>query len=356
MHLKDLFHAVSHTDSKSDSNMKLEPPVWFDCIDGHTCGNPVRIVRSPLPVLEGNSIREKRLSFLKQYDWIRTSLMFEPRGHDMMSGSFIYPPHDPDNDAAILFIETSGCLPMCGHGTIGIITMALEEGLIIPKNEGVLNLEVPAGQIKIEYNKEGAYITSVRIQNVPSYLDQENIPVEVPPLGLLSVDVAYGGNFYAIVDVQKNFSGIENYTADQLISLGNILRDEINKTNKFIHPLYPEINGCSHVLWTGSVVSPSSTARGAVLYGKKAIDRSPCGTGSSARLAQWIAKDRIKVGDRFLHESIIGSVFECEAIQQTMIGDKQGIIPAIKGWARLTGYNKILVDNRDPYSKGFQVV
>lgn len=336
--------------------MDLKPPVWFDCVDGHTCGNPVRIVKGPLPALEGDTIREKRISFLKQYDWIRTGLMFEPRGHDMMSGSLIYPPSRHDTDASILFIETSGCLPMCGHGTIGTVTMAIEQGLIMPKNEGVLHLEVPAGDIKIQYTRKGEFVDSVTIHNVPSFLAKENIQVEVPPLGELSVDVAYGGNFYAIVDVQKNFSGLENFTADQLISYGNVLRDEINKHVSFVHPLYEEITGCSHVLWTGKPIHADSTARGAVLYGKKAIDRSPCGTGSSARLAQWVAKGRIKIGEKFRHESIIGSVFICEAVDSVSVGHVTGIMPTITGWARLTGYNRILIDHYDPYHEGFQVV
>src|ERR1700744_5628727 len=200
----------------------------FFCIDAHTCGNPVRLVAGGGPNLTGDNMSEKRQHFLKEYDWIRKGLMFEPRGHDMMSGSILYPPHDPANDVAVLFIETSGCLPMCGHGTIGTITIAIEEGLIIPKTPGIVRMEAPAGLVLIEYKQEGAKVKSVKLTNVASYLAAENIAVECPDLGTLHVDVSYGGNFYAIVDVQARFKGIEHYSAGQLIAWSKVLRDRIN--------------------------------------------------------------------------------------------------------------------------------
>src|SRR5437868_8338673 len=157
----------------------------FNCIDAHTCGNPVRLVKEGGPLLQGNTMSEKRQHFLKEYDWIRKGLMFEPRGHDMMSGSILYPPHDPQNDVAVLFIETSGCLPMCGHGTIGTITIAIEEGLITPKTPGVVRMEAPAGLVMIEYKEENKKVKTVKLTNVPSFLEAENIEVECPGLGKL---------------------------------------------------------------------------------------------------------------------------------------------------------------------------
>ena len=178
----------------------------FFCIDGHTAGNPVRLVAGGAPLLRGASMAERRLDFLERFDWIRTGLCFEPRGHDMMSGGFLYPPCEPDSDAAILFIETSGCLPMCGHGTIGMITFGLENGLITPREPGKLKVEVPAGTIHIEYEKEGAKVTAVRIRNVPAYLAAEGIEIDVPGFGPLTLDVAYGGNYYAIVEPQGAYT------------------------------------------------------------------------------------------------------------------------------------------------------
>ncbi len=180
----------------------------FKCIDGHTCGNPVRLVAEGGPELVGTTMLEKRAHFLAEYDWVRTALMFEPRGHDVMSGSILYPSTRDDCDIAILFIETSGCLPMCGHGTIGTVTMALEEGLVTPKEPGVLYLDAPAGRIKTEFTMVNGFVEEVRITNVPSFLYATGMTAEIEELGEITVDVAYGGNFYAIVEPQKKNSKI----------------------------------------------------------------------------------------------------------------------------------------------------
>jgi 4-hydroxyproline epimerase len=328
----------------------------FFCIDAHTCGNPVRLVAGGGPILEGKDMSEKRQHFLREFDWIRKGLMFEPRGHDMMSGSILYPPCDPTNDIAVLFIETSGCLPMCGHGTIGTVTIAIEEGLVVPKKEGVLKIEVPAGLIHIEYKQENKKVTSVKLRNIKSFLAAEGITATCPDLGELTLDVSYGGNFYAIVDTQQNFSGIENFRAEQLIGWSRELRKDINDKYKFVHPENPTIHGCSHILWAGKVIDPTSTARNAVFYGDKAIDRSPCGTGTSARLAQWYAKGKLNKGEPFIHESIIGSKFIGRVEDVTDLNGKPAIVPSIEGWAVVTGYNTIIMDDADPYAHGFQVI
>lgn len=328
----------------------------FFCIDAHTCGNPVRLVAGGGPFLKGRDMMEKRLHFLEEFDWIRKGLMFEPRGHDMMSGSILYPPHEAENDAAVLFIETSGCLPMCGHGTIGTVTIAIEEGLIMPKIPGRLRLETPAGLVLVEYRQEDKKVKSVKLTNVKSFLYAENLQVECPDLGLLTIDVAYGGNFYAIVDPQENFPGIENYKADQLISWSRVCRQRLNEKYTFVHPENEHIKGLSHLLWTGKTINGNATARNAVFYGDKAIDRSPCGTGTSARMAQWHAKQKLKKGDLFIHESIIGSQFTGRIEEETRVGDRPAIVPSIEGWAKVYGYNTITIDNDDPYAYGFQVL
>jgi 4-hydroxyproline epimerase len=329
----------------------------FECIDAHTCGNPVRLVVSGGPALTGNNMSEKRQHFLKEFDWIRKGLMFEPRGHDMMSGSILYPPHDPKNDFAVLFIETSGCLPMCGHGTIGTITAAIESGLVKPKIEGKIRMEAPAGLIEISYTSNNGKVESVRLTNVPAYLDQSNLKADCPDLGELIIDVAYGGNFYAIVDVQKNFKGIEFHSADQLIAWARQLRKDINEKYTFVHPENPTINSCSHVLWCGSVLHEKSTARNAVFYGDKAIDRSPCGTGTSARMAQWYTNGKLKKDDEFIHESIIGSKFIGRIEEELTLNGKPAIRPSIEGWAKIYGHNIISIQpDDDPYAHGFQVL
>ncbi|WP_138431367.1 4-hydroxyproline epimerase [Fodinibius saliphilus] len=328
----------------------------FFCIDAHTCGNPVRLVAGGGPLLEGDSMAERRQHFLEEYDWIRKGLMFEPRGHDMMSGSILYPPTDPGNDIGILFIETSGCLPMCGHGTIGTVTSMIEEGLVTPNEPGKVRLEVPAGLVEAEYTKEGGRVSSVKITNVPSFKAAEELEVECPDLGPLSVDVAYGGNFYAIVDPQRNFQGLQDYRADELISWSREIRKRLNAQYDFVHPKDERIRGLSHIMWTGDTMDDSATARNAVFYGGNAIDRSPCGTGTSARMAQWAAKGKLEKGEEFIHESIIGSTFIGRIEDETTVGDQPAIIPSIEGWARITGYNTIVIDDDDPYAHGFQVM
>jgi 4-hydroxyproline epimerase len=328
----------------------------FKCIDGHTCGNPVRIVVEGKPDLKGVSMAEKRLDFLQNHDWIRKALMFEPRGHDLQSGSFLYPPADPANDIGIVLIETSGCLPMCGHGVIGAITIAIEERLLVPKEKGVVRLETPAGLVIATYNENSEGVSSVKIVNIPSFLHSENLEIHSPDLGELTVDVSYGGNFYAIVDPQKNFSGLQDYSAEQLITWSREIRKKMNDKYTFIHPENPLIQGLSHIMWTGMVKDEKSTARNAVFYGDKAIDRSPCGTGTSARMAQWAAKNKLKLGEAFIHESIIGSTFIGRIEDNTFCGDYEAIIPSIEGWSKITGYNTIIVDTTDPYAYGFQVI
>ena len=330
----------------------------FECIDAHTCGNTVRLILTENPKLKGKTMSEKRLDFLKNYDWIRKSLMFEPRGHDMMSGGMIYLPENLENDFSILFLETSGCLPMCGHGTIGIVTIVLEENLIKPKVEGVLKIEVPAGTIEVNYKMKNEKVEWVEIKNVDSYLADKNLIIHSDGLGEIKFDVSYGGNFYAIIENQKNYLGLKNYNAEELISFSREIRDKINKKypNRFIHPIDKSIRDVSHILWTGQVIDNESSSRNAVFYGDKAIDRSPCGTGSSARMAQLFSQNKLKVGEVFIHESYIGSKFVCRIEKSSKIQKIDGISPVIKGWAKIIGYNKIIVDSSDPFYNGFQVI
>ncbi|RXG21522.1 4-hydroxyproline epimerase [Leeuwenhoekiella aequorea] len=330
----------------------------FECIDAHTCGNPVRVVRSGGPSLIGETISEKRLHFLKEYDWIRKGLMFEPRGHDMMSGSILFPPHDSKNDFAILFIETSGCLPMCGHGTIGTITIAIEKGLITPKIPGKIRMEAPAGLVEIEYQQTADKVDWVKLTNVKSYLAARDLTIICPVLGELKFDVAYGGNYYAIVDPQKNFSGIQDFSASKIIQLSQELRQRINLKypDHFIHPENTTIRDVSHILWTGTPIDPASSGRNAVFYGDKAIDRSPCGTGTSARMAQLHARGLLQPQTDYVHESIIGSKFIGRVETVITLGTFPAIIPSIKRWARIYGQNTLTIDTEDPYALGFQVI
>ena len=327
----------------------------FMCVDSHTCGNPVRVVAGGGPRLAGGSMSEYRQHFLREFDWIRRGLMYEPRGHDMMSGSILYPPLREDCDVGVLFIETSGCLPMCGHGTIGTVTVALEEGFVTPREPGRLNLDTPAGLVGVEYESDGRWIDRVRLFNVPAWLEATGVEVEVPELGRLRCDIAYGGNFYAIFEPQPGFDGLDALTVDRILHLSPIVRERLNEIVAPQHPDDPTIRGVSHVMWTGPARDPGADARNAVFYGERAIDRSPCGTGTSARMAQLYGRGQLGEGDRFVHESIIGSLFEGRIEALTEIGGRPGIRPSIAGWARVTGYNTLFIDDRDPFAEGFTV-
>ena len=298
---------------------------------------------------------ERRQDFLARYDWIRLGLMFEPRGHDMMSGGFLYPPFDAANDAAILFMETSGCLPMCGHGTIGMITFAIEYGLIRPRTPGRLSVEVPAGVIGIEYATEGDKVTSVTIRNVASYIAARGVRIDVPELGPLTVDVAYGGNFYAIIEPQSNYRGIDELGAARILSLSPVVRSLMRAALEPVHPLDATIRGVSHVMWTDRPKSAGAHGRNAVFYGDRAIDRSPCGTGTSARLAHLAGTGRLREGEPFVHESIIGSRFIGRVRKTLDLNGIPAIIPSIEGAAFATGLNTLWIDPAHPFPTGFQV-
>jgi 4-hydroxyproline epimerase len=328
----------------------------FFCIDGHTAGNPVRLVAGGAPLLRGRSMIERREDFLARFDWIRTGLCFEPRGHDMMSGGFLYPPTTDDADCGILFIETSGCLPMCGHGTIGMVTFGLEHGLISPREPGRLRIEVPAGTIDVDYVADGDRVRSVRIRNVPAYVAATGVEIAVPGFGALTVDVSYGGNYYAIIEPQGAYSGLDDLGAARIVELSRAVRALVQDAVEPVHPLDDRIRGVSHVLWADKPTGEGADGRNAVFYGERAIDRSPCGTGTSARLAHLVHQGRLAVGDRFVHESYIGSRFVGRVEAAVDVGGRPGIVPSIEGSAVATGFNTIWIDRADPFWAGFTVV
>ena len=247
---------------------------------------------------------------------------------------------------------------MCGHGTIGAITIGIEEGLIEPKIPGKVRMETPAGLVQIDYQQSGEKVDWVKLTNVKSYLAATDLTIDCSGLGELVFDVSYGGNFYAILDTQKNFSGIQDFSAGKLIQFSQEIREKINLKypDNFVHPEDDTIRNVSHILWTGKTIAPEATARNAVFYGDKAIDRSPCGTGTSARMAQWYAKGKLNLGVDFIHESFIGSQFVGRVEADAKIGTISAIVPSIKGWAKIYGYNTITIDEDDPYAHGFQVI
>jgi len=246
---------------------------------------------------------------------------------------------------------------MCGHGTIGTVTFALERGLVQPRQPGLLRLETPAGPVEARFRMAGDKVEAVRITNVGSYLAARDLEVDCPELGRLTVDIAYGGNFYAIVESQANFKDLADLTVGDILRLSPGLRRRVNEAIEIAHPEDATIRGVSHILWTGQPSEGSEAhAKNAVFYGDKAIDRSPCGTGTSARMAQLAARGKLKAGEDFIHESIIGSLFRGRVEAETRVGNHAAIVPSIEGWAKITGFNTIFIDADDPYAYGFQVV
>lgn len=328
----------------------------FFCIDAHACGNPVRVVAGGGPLMPSVSMAERRELFVRDHDWVRTALMFEPRGHAIMSGVIIYPSVREDCDFGALFIEVSGCLPMCGAGTLGLSTVVIEEGLVVPREPGRLAIETPAGRVDVEYTLKDGWVDSVRLHNVPSYLHSADVTVDVPGIGSLTLDIAYGGNFYAVVEPQANWPGLEGQTTADIIAMSKKLRTALALSEPPVHPENSRISGVHHVIWCDKPVSATAHGRCAVFYGDNAIDRSPGGTGTSARMAQLFGKGRLGVGDTYRHESLIGTLYEGKIEAASQVGGFDGIRPSITGWACVTGHNTIFVDDRDPLAHGFQLL
>ncbi|VXC65825.1 4-hydroxyproline 2-epimerase 2 [Burkholderia sp. 8Y] len=328
----------------------------FACIEGHTEGMPVRMVISGGPELQGATMNDRRQYFVDNYDWVRRALMLEPRGHSHMSGTIFYPPLSENADFSLLFIETSGCLPMCGHATVGSISFALEAGLISPKQPGLVVVDVPAGQVTARYEMVGDRVASVRFTNVPSFLLHRDVQIEFPPLGTLTVDIAYGGNFYPIVEVQPNYLGCEHYSPEQLLEWGREMQLLVNRAVDVVHPDNPQIRGVKHCMWTGRPIEADSDGRAVVIAGDSLIDRSPCGTGSSARVAQRFARGLLSEGQPYKHESLIGSRFIGRAEKATRLeSGLDAVFPSIEGRAWITGRGEHYVDDSQPYAYGFSL-
>lgn len=328
----------------------------FKSIEGHTEGMPVRMVIDGAPPLAGSTMDERRQVFIESHDWVRRSLMLEPRGHSHMSGTILYPPLSADADMSLIFIETSGCLPMCGHASIGSISFALEAGLVCPKSPGTVVVDVPAGRLTAKYAMEAGQVTSVRFTNVPSFLLHRDVEIQHPHFGKLVIDIAYGGNFYPIVEVQPNFPGCHHFSPEQLLDWGRQMQTAVNRTIDVVHPDNPGIQGVKHTMWTGAPISDDADGRAVVVAGDSLIDRSPCGTGTSARVAQRYARGWLGIEQLFRHQSLIGSCFvgRVESTIKLKCG-LDAVLPSVEGRAWITGRADYYVDDSQPYAHGFSL-
>src|SRR5581483_10347208 len=328
----------------------------FTAVDSHTVGEPTRVVIGGIPHIPGATIFEKKRYVETQMDDVRRLLMYEPRGHSAMSGSIVTAPCHPEADIGIVYIEVSGCLPMCGHGTIGTVTVLLETGIFpITGPEVKLTLDTPAGLVRATAECRDEKVTSVTIQNVPSFLILSDVETDVEGIGRIRCDIAYGGNFYAILPAEQAGLVIDPKNANQLIDGGRRIRAALNEYvgDRVVHPDNPLIKGVSHVMFTGPASNPRAHARNMVMYGPGGLDRSPCGTGTSARMAMMHARGLLPLHQDFVHESTIGSLFTGRLIEETTVGPYPAVVPTIKGAAYIMGIQQFLLDPDDPFPTGF---
>jgi proline racemase len=319
----------------------------FQAVDSHTEGMPTRVVTGGVGVLPGDTMLERKLQFERDRDGLRRLLMHEPRGHGAMSGAILQPPTRPDADWGVVYIEVSGCLPMCGHGTIGVATVLVETGMVeVREPETVVRLDVPAGLVEARVAVSGGRAESVTIRNVPSFLHERDCVVDG-----VRFDLAFGGNFYAIADAASAGLTVEPAHADALISAGLALMRAIPEP---VHPENPDLRGCRHVIWTAPG-RDGSDSRSAVAIHPGWIDRSPCGTGTSARMAQLWSRGSLPLGDPFVHESLIGTRFTGRLVEETVVGGRPAAIPEVTGRAWITGMGQYLLDPTDPFPEGFRV-
>ncbi|MGG1658519.1 4-hydroxyproline epimerase [Brevibacillus sp. NRS-1366] len=329
----------------------------FSTVDTHTGGNPTRTVISGLPKLEGQTMAEKMLHMKAEYDWIRTLLMYEPRGHDVMSGALIVEPCHPDADVGVIYIETGGYLPMCGHDTIGLCTALIETGMV-PVSEPVtkLGLDTPAGLVEVEIQVKGGKAREVSFTNIPAFLYKQDVSVEVDGLGSVTCDIAYGGNFYAITDAQRLGLELVPSNASTIIDTAVRIRKAINQAVEVVHPEKPFIRGLTHVEFYTAPDHPDADVKNTVIVPPGGIDRSPCGTGTSAKLATLFAKGEISLGEPFVHESIVGSLFTGSVLEETKEGGLTAVVTRIAGSAWLMGKHTIFYNPEDELAAGFLLI
>jgi proline racemase len=326
----------------------------ISAIDSHTEGEPARVVVGGVPVIPGNTIQEKWGWAKENLDGLRKMLMFEPRGSNVMSGSILTPPCTPGADIGVIYIEVSGFLPMCGHGTIATCTVLVDAGLVtVSEPVTELTLDTPAGLVKAKIRVKDGQAQDVTIQNIPSFLYKSDLMVDVPELGKVSLDIAYGGNFYALVPAEAVGLEIAPKSAKEVVRKGSLIREAIFEQVEVVHPTNPAIQYCTHVRFIGPSPTPGVTTRNTVLYAAEAIDRSPCGTGSSAEMAARHAKGLLKLNQEFVSESIIGSLFYGSLVEETYVGSYPAVIPTIRGRAFISGIQQFVLDSRDPWPTGF---
>ncbi|MEX2922596.1 proline racemase [Clostridioides difficile] len=326
----------------------------IQAIDSHTAGEATRIVVGGIPNIKGNSMPEKKEYLEENLDYLRTAIMLEPRGHNDMFGSVMTQPCCPDADFGIIFMDGGGYLNMCGHGTIGAMTAAIETG-VVPAVEPVTHvvMEAPAGIIRGDVTVVDGKAKEVSFLNVPAFLYKEGVEVDLPGVGTVKFDISFGGSFFAIIHASQLGLKIEPQNAGKLTELAMKLRDIINEKIEIQHPTLAHIKTVDLVEIYDEPTHPEATYKNVVIFGQGQVDRSPCGTGTSAKLATLHAKGELKVEEKFVYESILGTLFKGEIVEETKVADFNAVVPKITGSAYITGFNHFVIDEEDPLKHGF---
>jgi proline racemase len=327
----------------------------FQAVESHTEGMPTRVITGGVGVIPGDTMSERRMHFIDNLDHLRQLLMFEPRGHSAMSGAILQPPTRPDADWGVVYIEVSGCLPMCGHGTMGVATVLVETGMVeVTEPVTTVRLDTPAGLVVAQVAVEDGVARSVTIQNVPAFTLGLDRVVDVPGFGRVTYDLAFGGNFYAILDLDRLGLPFDRSQGGRLLDAGLSIMDSINKQDRPVHPENPDIAGCRHV-YLAAPGSDARHSRHAMVVHPGWFDRSPCGTGTCARMAQLHTRGELAPHTDFRNESFIGTHFTGRLVDETTVGGLPAVVPSITGRAWITGTAQYFLDPDDPFPAGFQL-
>jgi proline racemase/trans-L-3-hydroxyproline dehydratase len=325
-------------------------------IDTHTEGNPERVVTGGIPPIPGKTMLEKSKYARDHMDYLRTMLVHEPRGNNNMYAALLVPPTVDKADMGVIYLEPGGYPTMCGHGTIGICSVLVETGIIEAREpETEIVLDTPAGLVRARVAVKKGRAESVTIRNVASFLYKPDIELDVPDVGHVKLDIAYGGNFYAILEADSVGLEVTTENANEIIATGARIWRTVNEQVEIRHPLEPQIDCINYVEFCAPATHPKATLKNAVAVPPAGMDRSPCGTGTSAKMATLYTKGQLQLNEEFVHESIIGTLFYCRLIEETKIGEYQAVVPTIRGSAYITGIHQFVVDDRDPFPAGFQL-
>lgn len=325
----------------------------FETIDSHTMGEPTRIITKGFPELIGNTMIERKQYLEEHFDHYRTALMLEPRGHKDMFGAVLTEPISKEADLGVIFMDTGGYLNMCGHGSIGSSTIAVETGLVkVTEPYTKIVLEAPAGLIYASVKVEHGKAVEASILNVPAFVYKKDLVVEIAGYGKVELDISFGGSFFAMIDAEKLGLILSTENITEITELGMEIIKKVNEAFEIKHPCL-DITTVDLVEFYCSPTNPTANKKNVVIFGDSQVDRSPCGTGTSAKLALLYAKGELSIGEEFVYESITGSMFKGVITKETSIGGYKAVIPKITGSAYITGFNRWVIDETDPLKDGF---